>query len=59
MEAAPSTATAGTDLVDYQTHPERYAHWRLQFDAPVATLVRTHPLRSGRRDAMRKRLQTP
>ena len=39
MEAAPSTATAGTDLVDYQTHPERYAHWRLQFDAPVATLV--------------------
>src|SRR5205807_2783176 len=35
------TGTAGTDLVDYQTHPERYAHWRLQFDAPLATLTLT------------------
>ncbi len=26
-------------LVDYQTHPDRYAHWRLAFDGPVATLT--------------------
>jgi benzoyl-CoA-dihydrodiol lyase len=26
-------------LVDYQTHPSRYKHWRLSFDGPVATLT--------------------
>ena len=26
-------------LVDYQTHPDRYAHWRLAFDGPVASLT--------------------
>ena len=25
-------------LVDYQTHPDRYAHWRLAFDGPTASL---------------------
>jgi benzoyl-CoA-dihydrodiol lyase len=41
MEAAVATDTglAGTELVDYQTHPQRYAHWRLTIDGPVATLV--------------------
>jgi benzoyl-CoA-dihydrodiol lyase len=41
MQAAAATndRIAGADLVDYQTHPERYAHWRLKFDGPVATLV--------------------
>src|SRR3974390_2273056 len=24
--------------VDYQTHPSRYHHWKLEFDGPVATL---------------------
>jgi len=24
---------------DYDTHPDRYAHWRLAFDGPVATLT--------------------
>src|SRR5438874_4670708 len=24
--------------VTYDTHPERYVHWRLAFDGPVATL---------------------
>jgi benzoyl-CoA-dihydrodiol lyase len=27
------------DLVDYQTDPSRYRHWRLCFDGPVATLT--------------------
>ena len=26
-------------LVDYQTHPDRYRHWRLTFDGPIATLA--------------------
>ena len=26
-------------LVDYQTYPGRYAHWRLAFDGPVASLT--------------------
>ena len=25
--------------VDYQTHPDRYAHWRLAFDGPIASLT--------------------
>ena len=34
-------AIAGTDAkqrVDFATHPDRYVHWRLSFDGPVATL---------------------
>jgi benzoyl-CoA-dihydrodiol lyase len=27
------------DRIDVQTHPERYRHWRLEFDGPVANLV--------------------
>jgi len=27
------------DRVDYQTSPERYRHWKLAFDGPVATLL--------------------
>ena len=33
LEPQPSPA-----LVTYDTHPERYAHWQLSFDGPVATL---------------------
>ncbi len=27
------------DAVDFQTHPSRYKHWHLTFEAPVATLT--------------------
>jgi benzoyl-CoA-dihydrodiol lyase len=30
---------ANVDLVNYQTDPSRYRHWRLSFDGPVATLT--------------------
>src|ERR1700704_832954 len=33
LEAQPSPS-----LVTYDTHPERYSHWHLAFDGPVATL---------------------
>jgi benzoyl-CoA-dihydrodiol lyase len=32
LESSPSPVT-------FDTHPERYAHWRLSFDGPVATLA--------------------
>jgi benzoyl-CoA-dihydrodiol lyase len=35
----PATETTSPPPVDYRTHPDRYAHWRLAFDGPVATLT--------------------
>jgi benzoyl-CoA-dihydrodiol lyase len=35
-ESAPNQSAL---LVDYQTHPNRYAHWRLTFEGLVATLT--------------------
>jgi benzoyl-CoA-dihydrodiol lyase len=32
------STTASPQRISYQTHPDRYAHWRLAFDGPVATL---------------------
>ena len=40
--------------VDFQTHPDRYVHWKLQCDGPVATLTmqiqEDKPLWNGRYD---------
>jgi benzoyl-CoA-dihydrodiol lyase len=36
LEPASSEPRA---LVAYDTHPDRYVHWRLTFDGPVATLL--------------------
>ena len=36
---APSAATDVRRFVTYDTHPDRYAHWKLAFDGPVATLT--------------------
>jgi len=38
MSAVPETKPSPS-LVTYDTHPERYLHWRLSFDGPVATLA--------------------
>jgi len=38
-EPAPLLAAAPAPPVTYDTHPERYAHWRLAFDGPIATLT--------------------
>ena len=32
------TATAAAAPVSFETHPDRYRHWKLSFDGPVATL---------------------
>jgi len=40
VETALAPKSAADDpLVDYQTHPDRYAHWRLGIEGPVATLT--------------------
>ncbi len=38
MSAVPE-AKPSPPLVTYDTHPDRYFHWRLSFDGPVATLA--------------------
>ncbi|HKB61286.1 MAG TPA: 2,3-epoxybenzoyl-CoA dihydrolase [Burkholderiales bacterium] len=38
MSALPETKPS-PPLVTYDTHPDRYLHWRLSFDGPVATLA--------------------
>ncbi|MFL6624632.1 MAG: 2,3-epoxybenzoyl-CoA dihydrolase [Sulfurifustis sp.] len=37
-QVAVKTESEANAFVDYQTSPERYVHWRLSFDGPVATL---------------------
>lgn len=36
---AESSTAPSAPLVDYQTHPDRYNHWRLAIEGPVATLT--------------------
>jgi benzoyl-CoA-dihydrodiol lyase len=39
MSAIPQDSVAASaQRISYQTHPDRYAHWKLAFDGPVATL---------------------
>ncbi len=38
MSAVPETRPS-PPLVTYDTYPDRYLHWRLSFDGPVATLA--------------------
>ena len=39
LAAGDTTTEPTTPLVDYQTEPDRYRHWRLTFAGPVATLT--------------------
>jgi benzoyl-CoA-dihydrodiol lyase len=38
-EAAQSTGSEAGRWVSFETHPERYRHWKLSFDGPVATIA--------------------
>ena len=40
-------SSSTTQLVDFQAHPSRYRHWRLDLDGPVATLVMDVDERAG------------
>ena len=44
VSAAGSTAPDPSRFFTFDTHPDRYAHWKLAFDGPVATLgMDVHP----------------
>src|SRR5215218_1219141 len=36
--APPDSEAQANPFYTYDTHPDRYAHWKLTFDGPVATL---------------------
>src|ERR671938_94871 len=35
------------NMIDFQTHPNRYRHWRLEVDGPIATLIMDVDERGG------------
>ncbi len=39
MAATPTAAVSAGPVVDYQTHPDLYAHLKLSFDGPIATIT--------------------
>ena len=44
--------------VDYQTHPDRYKHWRLQFEGPIATLLMEIDEDGGLREGYKLKLNS-
>ena len=46
-----TTQTQNTEPISFETDPERYKHWKLEFDGPVARLIMAvqedHPQRPG------------
>ncbi len=44
--------------VDYQTHPSKYRHWKLQFDGPIATLVANFDEDGGLRPGYKLKLNS-
>src|SRR3954454_9332919 len=44
--------------VDYQTQPDRYKHWKLQFEGPVATLVMAIDEDGGLREGYKLKLNS-
>jgi benzoyl-CoA-dihydrodiol lyase len=46
------------DRVDYQTHPDRYRHWKLKFEGPVATLAADFDENAGLRPGYKLKLNS-
>ena len=47
---------AASPPVSYETHPDRYRHWRLSFDGPIATLSMGVDEDGGIRDGYKLKL---
>ncbi|MCZ7564006.1 MAG: 2,3-epoxybenzoyl-CoA dihydrolase [Burkholderiales bacterium] len=60
MSAVPEQTAGGEAkaLVSYDTHPDKYAHWRLAFDGPVATLSMDVNEEKGLRPGYRLKLNS-
>src|SRR5512146_906932 len=46
------------DPVSFETHPERYRHWQLKFEGPIATLTMTVDENGGLREGYRLKLNS-
>jgi benzoyl-CoA-dihydrodiol lyase len=44
--------------VDFQTHPDRYRHWTLSFDGPIATLLMNVDEEGGLREGYKLKLNS-
>jgi benzoyl-CoA-dihydrodiol lyase len=47
-----------SQLVDYQTAPDRYKHWKLKFEGPVATLLADFDENAGLRPGYKLKLNS-
>src|SRR5690349_45684 len=61
MHDSASGAFQMSDLpsaVDYQTHPDRYKHWSLRFEGPVATLTMAIDEDAGLREGYKLKMNS-
>jgi benzoyl-CoA-dihydrodiol lyase len=58
LSAHQETAVTQADRVDYQTSPDRYRHWKLSFDGPVATLAADFDENGGLRAGYKLKLNS-
>lgn len=56
--ATASTSTAALEPVFFDTHPDRYKHWKLTFDGPVATLTMAVQRDGGLREGYELKLNS-
>ena len=57
-EAAVPLHSEGTDFVTFDTHPDRYRHWKIALDGPVATLLMDVDEAAGIRPGYRLKLNS-
>ncbi|MCU0675421.1 MAG: 2,3-epoxybenzoyl-CoA dihydrolase [Myxococcota bacterium] len=55
---ATASTTAALEPVSFDTHPDRYKHWKLTFDGPVATLTMTVQRDGGLREGYELKLNS-
>jgi benzoyl-CoA-dihydrodiol lyase len=58
MEASPQQRALRVEAISCETHPDRYRHWKLQIDGPVATLGMDVQEDAGLRDDYKLKLNS-
>jgi benzoyl-CoA-dihydrodiol lyase len=53
-----ASAVSSNPIVDYQTHPSQYKHWKLKFEGPVATLAADFDENAGLRPGYKLKLNS-
>jgi len=57
-QAAPNVQTQNSARVIFETHPDRYRHWKLAFEGPVATLSMDVDEEGGLREGYKLKLNS-